>query len=105
MNEVKNLKVYESNGRWSASWDRDGKHFDMDELYGCSHKRTFAQLKNVLDEDHGIILPSEIAVKACAIQKGFKNVYAVDDRLITVRKDPKSIQKPVVYGCKDYYSL
>lgn len=87
MSEIKNLQVTEIKGRWTASWDKDGKHFDIDTLYGCDYPRSFGRLKNILDEDHNIVLPSELAVKSNAIQKGFKNVYAVDEKLFTIRKD------------------
>ena len=89
MSDAKNLLVTEVNGRWSASWDRNGMHFDVDYLYGAGHPRSFTTLKGILEEDHGIQLPSELAVKSHAIQRGHKNVYEVREELLHYRKEAR----------------
>jgi hypothetical protein len=93
VDKIDNLKIFEIDGRWTASWDRNGRHFDVDYLYGCGHKRSFAQLKGILEEEHGIILPSELAVKSHAIQRGHKNIFVVDEKLLNYHKESKAFSR------------
>lgn len=97
--KIENLRISEINKRWSASWDKNGEHFDVDQLYGYDHPRSFCQLKDILDNDHCVLLPSELAVKAYAIQKGHKNIYEVDEKLINYRIDSSEHPK-IVYPSK-----
>lgn len=80
--DYSNLSLSEGNGHWCASWERGGRHFNTDELYGCSQKRSFSQLKSIMENDQGISLPPEIAVKSTAqvqCEMGRKT-YKIDEK-------------------------
>ena len=82
--DYSNLVLSESNGHWSASWDRGGRHFNTDQLYGCSQKRSYNKLKSLLGSEQGIPLPSEIVVKTSAkVEYGLtRKVYVIDEKLM-----------------------
>lgn len=97
--DYSNLTVSEANGRWSAAWDRGGRHFTTDELYGCSDKRNYVQLKILLENEQGIVLPSEIALKSsCPSTHGLiKRTYEVDERFLGVDGRQKGPSKVLPY--------
>lgn len=86
MSEIKNLTVSERQGRWSATWEQEGRHFDMDMLYGYDCPRNYLKLRTLLDENHCIVLPQkEFDLKQNQVQQGFRNVYAIEE--VQTRKD------------------
>lgn len=84
--DFSNLSLTEGNGHWCASWERNGRKFNTDELYGCMHKRSFAQLKSIMENDQGIPIPAEIAVKSASkvnYELGRKT-YVIDEKLLGI---------------------
>ena len=82
--DYSNLTLSEANGHWCASWERNCRSFNTDELYGCSMKRNYQNLKSILEQDQGIILPAEIAVKSCCTPQYemTRRVYKIDEKLL-----------------------
>lgn len=106
--EYSNLQLSEGNGHWCASWERGGRHLNTDELYGCSQKRSFAILKRILEEDHGIVIPPEIAVKSMGnVQYDFnRKIYTLDEKALNPEKGINGAHKHAPIhnnrACGDY---
>ena len=99
---IENLTISCSNGVYNATWERDGRQFDFGVLYGYSSNRTYAQMKAIMEEEQGVILPSEIAVKSqFENPKAYKKVCHIPDELIQQKKEANVHYADVKLGQKD----
>ena len=85
---IENLTISCANGVYNTTWERDGRQFDFGVLYGYSSNRSYTQMKAIMEEEQGVILPSEIAVKTLYENpKAHKKVCHVPDELIQYKKE------------------